>query len=83
MKNCVTVQCAICFDHIVPGDFVGERVSGELVHAGYHFTLAERNAFCETGGIGIGYWNDQRVEYIGESTVEKVFRTGETQIGEY
>ena len=83
MENCTTVQCAICFDHIFPGDFVGVCASEEFVHAGYHFTLTEQNAFCETGGIGVGHWNGEFVEGVLEAVVEKAFRTGETQIGTY
>lgn len=52
-------QCALCDAPIVPGDFVGVGTNPKdnstmLVHAGYHFTLNNRDAFCETGAIGSG-----------------------------
>lgn len=58
--------CALCDDPIVPGDFVGRAyIWGNceerevLVHAGFHSTLTNPDAFCETDAFGIGYWSEK------------------------
>ncbi len=78
-------QCVLCDDPIVPGDFVGICTVGDaleerLVHAGYHFTLNDRDAICETGAIGCGVWDGEKVIGTGESLAEKALRTGKVQI---
>jgi hypothetical protein len=40
-----------------------------LVHAGHHYTLNERDAFCETGGVGVGFWDGEKVVSTGPSAV--------------
>src|SRR3989344_4961854 len=76
-------ECIDCDDPIVPGDFVAVESScsdvshQHLVHAGFHFTLNNRNAFCETGAVGIGYWDGIQVINCGESLAAKALRTGE------
>jgi hypothetical protein len=75
-------KCANCDDPIVPGDFVTRGLDGDqpvLVHAGFHYTLRERDAFCETGAVGTGFWTETGFMGTGESLAAKALRTGETQ----
>jgi hypothetical protein len=80
-----TAPCALCDDPIVPGDFVGICTVGSdskerMVHTGFHFTIDGRNAFCETGAVGCGIWDGERVAGIGESLAAKAIRTGQPQV---
>lgn len=74
--------CIICNEPIVPGNFVGETADGALVHAGFHKSaVTGKDAFCESGGIGIGFWNGERVEYAGPSLAARVLESGEPMVG--
>jgi hypothetical protein len=81
----LTAKCCACNDPIVPGDFVGTGVNKKnrpiLVHSGFHFSLSKRDAFCETGAIGTGFWDGHQVQGTGESLAAKALRTHEIQIG--
>ncbi|HEY4477598.1 MAG TPA: hypothetical protein VJB56_03115 [Candidatus Paceibacterota bacterium] len=70
--------CALCGDPIVPNDFVGGVYicgNGEerevLVHAGYHSTLTNQDAFCTTGAIGIGYWSKKGLLLTSPSVAQE------------
>ena len=78
-----TCPCAACNDPIFPGDFVALTVDGNLVHAGFHYTLNEKNAFCITAAVGCGYWNGQTVENTLIPLAVKAIKTGTPQIGSY
>jgi len=81
----LTAECCLCDDPIVPGDFVGvgcdENNKPVLVHAGWHFTLKKRDAFCDTDAISTGIWDGHQVHSKGESLLAKVAETGQSQIG--
>ncbi|MEK7179857.1 MAG: hypothetical protein AAB706_00095 [Patescibacteria group bacterium] len=68
--------CCICNDLIYPGQFVGEATDGRLVHAGYHDTPKEQNVFCETGAIGIGFWDGKKITGKMPSVAEIACCTG-------
>ena len=78
-----TAECICCDDPILPGDFVGVGILKKnpkregLIHAGFHRTLNKPDAFCETGAIGIGFWDGERVVKVGESAASKTMRTGQ------
>jgi hypothetical protein len=55
-------------------------MADSLIHAGFHFTLSARSAFCETGAVAIGWWDGERVVGEHESLVAKAIRTGEVQV---
>lgn len=80
----LVAKCSFCEDPIVPGDFVAsgsdEHGFAILVHAGFHFTLEKRDAFCETGAVSNGVWNGKWVESLGESLAARALRTGEPQV---
>lgn len=70
--------CRACGDPIIPGDFIGKAIeengASTLFHAGFHPTLQQRNACCETGVLGIGYWNGERVVGTGNSLADQCLR---------
>lgn len=78
----LTTTCVTCDGPIFPGQFVAEGLlDGKKVmaHAGFHYTLEDSDpVICETGGIGIGYWNGKEIDGTGESAASKVMRTGVT-----
>ncbi|HEY4528462.1 MAG TPA: hypothetical protein VJJ48_01380 [Candidatus Paceibacterota bacterium] len=77
-------KCCACDDPIVSGDFIGIGIDKDkkevLIHAGYHFSLKEMDAFCESAAIGCAYWDDKQVVGLGESLAAKAIRTGQPQI---
>ncbi|OHB21492.1 MAG: hypothetical protein A2939_03105 [Parcubacteria group bacterium RIFCSPLOWO2_01_FULL_48_18] len=79
--------CAICNDHVFPNDFVAEAFVGDdptpkLIHAGFHYSMKERSAFCAMGAIGTGFWDGEKfVKTMTESTAQAAIRTGEAQVG--
>ena len=84
VRESLTAACCHCNDHIFPGDFVGVGINETkekiLVHAGYHNSLKEKYVICESGGIGVGFWDGKEVAGIGESLASKALRTGRPQI---
>lgn len=68
--------CCLCDDPILPGDFVGETSDGRLVHAGFHWTARDKNAFCETAAIGIGHWHPEGLVRLAETAAAEAMRTG-------
>ena len=58
-ENCSI--CCICNDPIYPRQFVGKTADNRLVHAGYHYSLKGESSFCETGAIGIGFWDGKKI----------------------
>ncbi len=78
-------SCVACDDPIVPGDFVGichvgDDPAKKLIHAGFHFSLSEMDAFCETGAIGCAFWDGEKAVGIGESMAATAIRTGKPQV---
>lgn len=70
-------KCAFCQDPIVPGDYVGiMSSSNDLVHAGFHFSVSQPDAFCEIGAVAVGVWDGVQVVGFGESPATHVIRTG-------
>jgi|GEM_PF-4173695 len=66
-----TAFCVRCDDPIVSGDFVGicflhDSPEAKLIHAGFHFSLTNRNAFCETGAIGSAVWDGEKAVNFGK-----------------
>lgn len=57
----LTAKCALCDNPIVPGDLVGIVDADAIVHAGFHFTLSNCKAFCESSYIGVGFWNGREI----------------------
>ena len=76
----LTATCVICGELICPGEFVAISTTGgkqEMVHAGFHYAMDNSDpVMCETGSLGVGYWNGKEVEGIEESAAAKTFRTG-------
>ena len=84
IREGLTAPCMSCDDPIVPGDFIGIshfRGSSEkkLIHSGYHVSMSQMDAFCETGAIGAAFWNGKEAVGIGESLGAKAIRTGKPQ----
>ena len=83
----LTTVCAICEEPIFPDEFVATgTVAGKkiIVHAGLHYTLEKSDLIiCETGGVGIGYWNGKGINGIGESPSAKAARTGKPVVFNY
>jgi hypothetical protein len=86
VKKGRTAKCDTCKDPIVPGDFVGvcidpnDREKELFVHAGFHFSISQMDAFCETAGIGCGYWDGEKLVNEQESAIAAAARTGEVQV---
>ena len=86
VKEGKTLSCPMCHDPIVPGDFVGIQYSakgskGSPVHAGIHFSLSKRRAFCETGAVGCAVWDGTQLIGTGESVADKAYRTWKSHVG--
>ena len=71
-ENRTTGPCARCGEPIFPDDLVAHVVTtegeGVPVHAGFHPSLTERDAFCETGGLAGSVWDADSV-WDGEQLV--------------
>ena len=81
----LTAVCCQCADPIIPGDFVGlgiDTTTGKdvFVHAGYHFAISGMDACCESGSVGCGHWDGEKVVRRGESMIEVALKTGEAQV---
>ncbi|MCL5017265.1 MAG: hypothetical protein M1155_01195 [Patescibacteria group bacterium] len=78
----LTATCIMCDEPIFPGEFVAVGTLNDkqvMAHAGFHYALDNSDPImCETGAIGVGYWNGKEVEGIGECAAAKAPRTGET-----
>ena len=73
--------CCVCNDPIYPKEFVGQTSDGRLVHAGFHFSLTKGEcAFCETGSIGIGFWDGEKVAGKINSAAEIACNIGKSVI---
>ena len=75
IEDCGT--CALCRERLYPGDFVGITTEGKPVHAGFHFSMTEKDAFCETAAIGNGIWGKDGFARTCESAIEESLRTNE------
>lgn len=70
-------SCAMCGKSIFPGDLVAVATSGEVVHAGFHFSLDEREAFCESGDVGNAFWTTLgKPTGLFQSALGLAFETG-------
>ncbi|MEK7150905.1 MAG: hypothetical protein AAB783_01765 [Patescibacteria group bacterium] len=62
-----TRDCLHCSDPVVPEDLVGEhREPGgvvKLFHAGTHYSLNAKAAYCAPETMAVGRWDGQRVVY--------------------
>lgn len=75
--------CLLCNDPVYPGDFVGVTTDGKVVHAGFHWTMHDRNAFCETGAVGSATWTSEGTpRKIGPMGAEIAMKTGKSVITE-
>jgi hypothetical protein len=72
--------CCICNKPIYPGQWVSQTVDNRLVHAGFHDTLEKEGAFCETGSIGIGFWDGKKITGKMPSLAEICRSTGKAVV---
>lgn len=66
LKEGKTAICGYCEQPIFPGQWIAiaydENNRHIIIHAGYHYSLAERHAFCETGFVACGIWNGESID---------------------
>lgn len=77
-ENRVT-KCYVCNNHIYPNQCVAIGVIKErgeekevLIHAGFHFSLENADAFCETGVLASGWWDGEKVISYKETMLDKL-----------
>lgn len=63
-KN-LTLTCNYCKEPIVPGDKVAKATSrirgNKLVHAGMHFSISKKEAYCELESLANGIWDGHTI----------------------
>ena len=51
--------CVHCGGPVYPGQVIAVTTDDEPMHAGHHYTLKSRQAFCETAALGSAVWTKE------------------------